>query len=123
MRAARALAVVLVPHDDAALTVCLDGAGDLGHRLAGGAELLAVDLRGRGRSHTSTGPFGIRRHAADIVRIVGQLGRFRSQIQNTGTTGSVSITVDLTSIPVTPVVAMASSKPASSDQRSEPITL
>jgi hypothetical protein len=38
--------------------------------------------------------------------ILGQLGRFRSQIQNTGTAGSVSITVDLTSIPVTPVVAV-----------------
>ncbi len=47
----------------------------LAHRLAGGAELLAVDLRGRGRSHACTGPFGIRRHAADIVRIVGELGR------------------------------------------------
>lgn len=47
----------------------------LAHRLAGGAELLAIDLRGRGRSHTSTGPFGIRRHAADIVRVIGQLGR------------------------------------------------
>ena len=45
------------------------------HRLAGGAELIAVDLRGRGRSHTCSGPFGIRRHAADIVRIVGELGR------------------------------------------------
>jgi len=47
----------------------------LAHRLAGGAELIAVDLRGRGRSHTCSGPFGIRRHAADVVRIVGELGR------------------------------------------------
>lgn len=46
----------------------------LAHRLAGGAELIAVDLRGRGRSFANTGPFGIRRHAADIVRIVGELG-------------------------------------------------
>ena len=47
----------------------------LAHRLAGGAEVIAVDLRGRGRSYTCSGPFGIRRHAADIVRIVGELGR------------------------------------------------
>ncbi len=47
----------------------------LAHRLAGGAELIAVDLRGRGLSHTCTGPFGIRRHAADVVRVVGELGR------------------------------------------------
>ena len=47
----------------------------LAHTLAGGAEVIAVDLRGRGRSYTCSGPFGIRRHAADIVRIVGELGR------------------------------------------------
>ena len=47
----------------------------LAHHLAGGADLIAVDLRGRGRSHSCSGPFGLRRHAADIVRIVGQLGR------------------------------------------------
>lgn len=47
----------------------------LAHHLAGGAELIALDLRGRGRSHTCSGPFGLRRHAADLVRVVGQLGR------------------------------------------------
>jgi lipase len=46
----------------------------LAHRLAGSASLLSIDLRGRGRSHTCPGPFGIRRHAADIVHIVGELG-------------------------------------------------
>jgi pimeloyl-ACP methyl ester carboxylesterase len=45
------------------------------HRVAGGAQLIAVDLSGRSRSHTCSGPFGIHRHAADIVRIVGKLGR------------------------------------------------
>ena len=38
--------------------------------------------------------------------ILGQLGRFRSQLQNSGQTGSVSIDVDLTQIPVTPTVAV-----------------
>ena len=30
------------------------------HQLAGGAHLVAIDLRGRGRSHNATGPFGMR---------------------------------------------------------------
>jgi pimeloyl-ACP methyl ester carboxylesterase len=47
----------------------------LAHRLAGGAELIAVDLRGRGRSVAAPGEFGIRRHAADIARIAQDLGR------------------------------------------------
>ena len=38
--------------------------------------------------------------------ILGQLGRFRSQLQNSGQTGSVSIDVDLTQIPLNPVVAV-----------------
>ncbi len=43
------------------------------HHLAGGARLVAVDLRGRGRSYRSDGPYGIRRHADDIAAIVEQL--------------------------------------------------
>ncbi|NND74917.1 MAG: alpha/beta fold hydrolase [Ilumatobacter sp.] len=46
----------------------------IAHHLAGGADLVAVDLRGRGRSHTSGGPFGIRRHADDVAAIIEQLG-------------------------------------------------
>lgn len=46
----------------------------LAHRLAGGAALIAVDLSGRGRSMGNPGPFGIRRHASDIVRITEALG-------------------------------------------------
>lgn len=45
------------------------------HHLAGGADVVAVDLRGRGRSDACSGPFGLRHHAADIVRIVRLLGR------------------------------------------------
>lgn len=43
------------------------------HHLAGGAHLVAVDLRGRGRSHEAGGPFGIRRHADDVAAVIEQL--------------------------------------------------
>lgn len=46
----------------------------LAHHLAGAAELVAVDLRGRGRSLDQPGPHGLRRHADDIAAIIGQLG-------------------------------------------------
>jgi len=39
----------------------------LAHRLGGDIDLVAVDLRGRGRSFGHAGPFGIRQHAADIA--------------------------------------------------------
>lgn len=43
------------------------------HHLAGGAQIVAVDLRGRGRSFEAPGPFGIRQHADDIARVIDQL--------------------------------------------------
>jgi pimeloyl-ACP methyl ester carboxylesterase len=46
----------------------------LAHHLAGAADLVAVDLRGRGRSHQAAPPYGIAQHAADIASIVEQLG-------------------------------------------------
>ena len=46
----------------------------LAHHLAGAADLVAVDLRGRGRSYEAPGPYGIERHAADIASIIEQLG-------------------------------------------------
>lgn len=45
----------------------------LAHHLAGGAQLVAIDLRGRGRSHEAPGPFGIRQHADDVAAIAEQL--------------------------------------------------
>ena len=42
----------------------------LAHQLASAAHILAIDVRGRGRSHQAPGPFGIRQHANDIARIV-----------------------------------------------------
>ena len=46
----------------------------LAHHLAGAADLVAVDLRGRGRSLDATGPYGIEQHAGDVASIVDQLG-------------------------------------------------
>jgi lipase len=46
----------------------------LAHHLAGGAQIIALDLRGRGRSFESVGPFGIRRHADDVAAVIAQLG-------------------------------------------------
>lgn len=43
------------------------------HHLSGGADVIAVDLRGRGRSLDAPTPFGIRRHADDIAAIIDQL--------------------------------------------------
>lgn len=46
----------------------------LAHHLSGAATMIAVDLRGRGRSHDQPGPFGIRQHADDLAVIVSALG-------------------------------------------------
>lgn len=46
----------------------------LAHHLAGAAHLVAIDLRGRGRSYDASGPFGIAQHADDAASIVEQLG-------------------------------------------------
>jgi pimeloyl-ACP methyl ester carboxylesterase len=46
----------------------------LAHHLAGAARVVAVDLRGRGRSLDAPSAAGIARHADDVAEIVGQLG-------------------------------------------------
>lgn len=43
------------------------------HHLAGAATMVAVDLRGRGRSFGLPGPFGMRRHADDVAAVVAQI--------------------------------------------------
>jgi len=45
----------------------------LAHHLAGAADLVAVDLRGRGRSFDAPGRYGIEQHAADVASIIDQL--------------------------------------------------
>lgn len=45
----------------------------LAHHLAGGAHLVALDLRGRGLSFNRAGPFGIRAHAFDVGAVSRQL--------------------------------------------------
>ena len=44
------------------------------HHMSGGANLLAIDLRGRGRSYETPGPFGIRQHADDVAAVIKQIG-------------------------------------------------
>ncbi len=44
------------------------------HHLAGGANVIALDLRGRGRSYDAPGPFGIAQHADDVAKVVDTLG-------------------------------------------------
>lgn len=44
------------------------------HRLGGRATIVALDLRGRGRSYQQPGPFGMRRHADDIAAVIDRLG-------------------------------------------------
>ena len=46
----------------------------LAHQLGGDARLVALDLRGRGRSFEHAGPFGIRTHADDVAAVARQLG-------------------------------------------------
>ncbi len=46
----------------------------LAHHLAGAADLVAVDLRGRGRSFEAAEPYGIEQHAADVASIIEHLG-------------------------------------------------
>ncbi|MEM1334878.1 MAG: alpha/beta fold hydrolase [Actinomycetota bacterium] len=43
------------------------------HHLAGAAHVVAVDLRGRGRSADHPGPFGIFEHAADIAQVAAAI--------------------------------------------------
>lgn len=44
------------------------------HHLHGAGRVVALDLRGRGRSYEAPGPFGMRRHADDVADVVHRLG-------------------------------------------------
>ncbi len=44
------------------------------HHLSGGANLIALDLRGRGRSYEAPGPFGIAQHAEDVSLVIDAVG-------------------------------------------------
>ncbi|MET0578133.1 MAG: alpha/beta hydrolase, partial [Ilumatobacteraceae bacterium] len=45
----------------------------IAHALDGALELVAVDLRGRGRSWTEPGPVGLRQHADDVAAVIAQI--------------------------------------------------
>ena len=48
--------------------------GRVARHLAGDVALVAIDLRGRGRSADAPGPTGMRRHADDVAAVVARLG-------------------------------------------------
>nr|WP_254552372.1 alpha/beta hydrolase [Kitasatospora sp. MMS16-BH015] len=48
--------------------------GEVARQLAGRAELVAPDLRGRGASRAVSGPYGLARHADDTAELIGALG-------------------------------------------------
>ena len=62
---------VLALHDIAGDAWSFD---PLAHHLGGAAQLIALDLRGRGRSEHCPGPFGLRRHADDVAAVVDAVG-------------------------------------------------
>jgi pimeloyl-ACP methyl ester carboxylesterase len=53
--------------------------------------VLAPDLRGRGRSNGLPGPYGLRQHAADLVRVVQHLGVQRPVVVGHSMGGFVSV--------------------------------
>lgn len=52
----------------------------LAEELRGDVTLVAPDLRGRGRSNTISGPFGIGAHAADLVAVLDHAGVERATL-------------------------------------------
>ena len=75
--AADAPAVLCVP----GLSANLCGFDRLAERLAGDTlQLVAIDLRGRGRSEvTGAGTYGWRNHARDVLGVADAVGRRRSR--------------------------------------------
>jgi pimeloyl-ACP methyl ester carboxylesterase len=74
-----ALAVGIRGPEDAAPVVAIHGVTSsqlawqwLARELSD-AQVIAPDLRGRGRSRELPGPYGLRRHAADLVRVIDTL--------------------------------------------------
>ena len=55
-----------------------------------GVRLIAPDLRGRGRSNTLPGPFGMTRHADDMAAVLDFLGVPRAVVVGHSMGGFVS---------------------------------
>ncbi|MDP4506154.1 alpha/beta hydrolase [Nonomuraea turcica] len=56
------------------ITASLMAWGAVGRRLPEGWSLVAMDLRGRGHSASLPGPYGLPRHAEDVLRVAGHVG-------------------------------------------------
>ncbi|WP_327583341.1 alpha/beta hydrolase [Nonomuraea sp. NBC_00507] len=56
------------------ITASLMAWGAVARRLPEGWSLVAMDLRGRGHSASLPGPYGLPRHAEDVLRVAGHVG-------------------------------------------------
>ncbi|MGP3962632.1 alpha/beta fold hydrolase [Nonomuraea sp. 3N208] len=56
------------------ITASLMAWGAVGRRLPEGWSLVAMDLRGRGHSASLPGPYGLPRHAEDVLRVADHVG-------------------------------------------------
>jgi pimeloyl-ACP methyl ester carboxylesterase len=56
------------------ITASLMAWGAVGRRLPEGWSLVAMDLRGRGHSGSLPGPYGLPRHAEDVLRVAEHVG-------------------------------------------------
>ncbi|GAA3209632.1 alpha/beta hydrolase [Nonomuraea helvata] len=56
------------------ITASLMAWGAVGRRLPEGWRLVAMDLRGRGHSAALPGPYGLPRHAEDVLRVADHVG-------------------------------------------------
>ncbi|MFB4274732.1 alpha/beta fold hydrolase [Nonomuraea sp. MTCD27] len=56
------------------ITASLMAWGAVGRRLPEGWSLVAMDLRGRGHSASLPGPYGLPRHAEDVLRVAEHVG-------------------------------------------------
>ncbi|MEV1173098.1 alpha/beta hydrolase [Nonomuraea sp. NPDC049784] len=56
------------------ITASLMAWGAVGRRLPEGWRLVAMDLRGRGHSDSLPGPYGLPRHAEDVLRVADHVG-------------------------------------------------
>ncbi|MEV0229185.1 alpha/beta hydrolase [Nonomuraea sp. NPDC050786] len=56
------------------ITASLMAWGAVGRRLPEGWRLVAMDLRGRGHSASLPGPYGLPRHAEDVLRVADHVG-------------------------------------------------
>jgi pimeloyl-ACP methyl ester carboxylesterase len=64
----------------------------IGHHLAGSLQLVALDLRGRGRSEiTPGGTYGWERHARDVLAVADHLGAARFSLIGQSMGGSVAM--------------------------------